>query len=65
MTTMNKLESALKNGFANAYGEDTRDWMDQIDDDAIYQSLMDPDFEAFVSQIVADVLAPEQYCPAA
>ena len=64
MKTLNKLEVALKNGFANTYSGETRDWMDQIDDDAIYRSLIDPDFEAFVREIVSDGLA-KRYRPAA
>ena len=57
MKTVEILENALKNGFANTYSGDTRTWMDHVDEDAIYQSLTDPDFASFVHDIVEDSMS--------
>ena len=65
MEDTKKLLDALKNGFVNTYENESRDWMNNIDENAIEQSLRDPEFDAFVRLIIEDGLSGGQKRPAA
>ena len=64
MKKLNKIAEANLCGIVNAYRDEHRAWMDQVDENRIESELRDPDFEAFVRLIEA-IASPESNFPSA
>ena len=51
---MEKIQKLLSARVADVYQGETRDWWNDVDEEAIYKTLGDPAFEAFVNRVIED-----------
>ena len=54
MEKLNKIVDAKLNGIISFYEDETRNWWNFIDEDAIYEAIGEASFEKYVCQVAED-----------
>ena len=54
MENLNKLANAQLNGIIDTYKGETRDWWKLVNEDAIYETIGEPEFELYVRLLEAE-----------
>ena len=54
MEKLNKLAEAHLNGIIDAYQDETREWWDLVDEEAIYKEIGEHEFDVYVRLLVTE-----------
>lgn len=54
MEKLNKIAEANLNGVVDHYKDETRTWWDQVDEEAIYEAIGEPEFDVYVRLFVTE-----------
>ena len=54
MENLNRIAGANLNGIIDAYQDETKEWWDLVDEEAIYKEIGEPEFDVYVRLFVTE-----------